>query len=154
MIETDAMKEFKEGLSLLRNNYAKKALPHLNKAVELDKSNPFYISYLGIALAAGEQSWDQAEEVCLSALKLKRTQAELYINLSEVYRLQGKKEDAIETLSTGLALTKKDPRLLQALRKLGVRRPPVISFLERSHILNKQLGKLRYKVLKSLGKEV
>ena len=154
MAELDALKEFKDGLELLRNSYAKKALEHFTKASELDKTNPFYMSYMGLALAAGEQKWDEAEEICQAALKRKRTQAELYLNLSEVYRLQGKRQDAIETLSTGLTLTKRDARLAHALRKLGVRRPPVLSFLDRGHFLNLQLGRLRYKMMKSLGKEI
>ena len=153
MAEVEALKEFKDGLELLRNSYAKKALSHFSKADELDKTNPFYMSYMGLALAAGEQKWEEAEEICQAALKVRRTQAELYLNLCEVYRLQGKRQDAIEILSTGLTLTKKDARLAQALRKLGVRRPPVLSFLDRNHFLNMKLGKLRYKVMKSLGKE-
>lgn len=154
MGEPESVVEFKEGLTLLRNNYASKALPRFRKAVEMDKANPFYMSYLGLALAAAEQKWDQAEETCLAALRMKRTQAELYLNLAEVYRLQGKRADALEALNTGLMLTKRDPRIKQALRKYGNRQAPVLPFLERTHLLNRGLGKLRYKVLKSLGKEV
>jgi hypothetical protein len=32
-----------------------------------------------------------------------------------------------------------------------VRRPPVISFLERKHFLNRYLGKARHKILKDAG---
>ncbi len=153
MSETEAVKEFKEGLSFFRNNYASKAVPHFNRALELDAKNPFYLSYLGLALAAAEKRWEEAEDFCFTALKMKRTQPELYINLSEVYRLAGRKEDAIETLTNGLPMTKKDPRLVKALHKLGIRRPPVLTFLDRNHFLNRQLGKLRYKLMKSTGKE-
>jgi len=50
-VDKEALQEFKQGLSLLRNGYPGKALPHLTKAVELEKHNPFYISYLGVATA-------------------------------------------------------------------------------------------------------
>ncbi len=153
MDQEEAITEFKAGLSQLNNQYASKALAHFNKAVELDDKNPFYISYLGLAMAAAQQKWQDAEDLCYSAVRMKRTQPELYMNLAEVYRLQGKRQDAVETLLEGLPLTKRDARIAKALRKYGVRRPPVFSFLDRNHLLNKHLGKVRYKVLLSMGKE-
>ena len=154
MSEPDPVEEFKKGLTFLRNNYAHKAVPHITTAVELDKANPFYLSYLGLAIAAAERNWDKAEEICYRAVQMKRTQAELYINLAEVYRLAGKKDDAVEVLTIGRQMTRKDPRILAALRKYGIRRPPVISFLDRQNFLNKKLGKVRYRILKSMGKEL
>lgn len=154
MSETAAVKEFREGLALLGNGYASKAMDHFSRAVELDRTNPFYLSYRGLALAAAERNWDEAEEICYTALRMRRTQPELYLNLAEVYRLAGKKSDAVETLSTGLRFTKRDARLAQALRRLGNRRPPVLGFLDRESFLNKELGRLRHKVLKTFGRKV
>lgn len=151
MSENEAVKEFKEGLSNLGNGYATRALVNFNKALELDPKNPFYLSYVGVALGAAEQKWEQAEDLCLNALKMKRTQAELYVNLAEVYRLAGRKDEAIETLTNGLQMTKKDPRVWKALGKYGIRRPPVLTFLDRKHFLNRKLGKLREKFTKSAG---
>jgi dihydrofolate reductase len=150
----DAVREFREGLSFLANNYASKAIPHFTKAHELNKQNPFYLSYLGVAIAASEQKWEDAEERCFTALRMKRNQPELYLNLSEVYRLAGKRQDAVQTLLEGLPLTRHDVRIVKALRKFGVRKSPVLPFLERTHPVNRKLGKIRYRVLKSLGKEV
>lgn len=153
MAEDEAMKEFKEGLKLLNNQYSSKALPHLARALELDNRNPFYLSYMGLALAAAQQKWAEAEEHCYNALRMKRNQPELYLNLAKVYRLAGRKADAVETLMAGLPLTRQDARLTKELRKLGFRRPPILPFLDRNHFLNRELGKLRNKFLKSAGKE-
>ena len=147
MNHEDAIKEFKDGFDLLRNNVPRQALAHLRNAAELDKTNPFYLSYLGLALAIVENKGEEAEDLCYEAVRMKRTQPELYLNLAEVYRRTGKKEDAIETLTTGLKLTKRDARLAEALQKLGMRRAPVLTFLDRKNILNVQLGKLRSHVL-------
>jgi Flp pilus assembly protein TadD len=152
MAEADAVTEFKEGLALLRNNYAHKAMPYFTRALELDKTNPFYISYLGVAMAAADRKWDEAEDLCTQALKMRRTQPELYLNLADVYRLAGKRQDQIDTLFQGLHMTKRDARIAQILNRYGFRRPPVIPFLERNNFLNRELGKLRYRVLRSLGK--
>jgi len=103
-------------------------------------------------MAAGERNWESAEDLCTQALKMKRTQPELYLNLADVYRLAGRRQDAVETLSLGLTMTKRNPRIAEVLNKFGYRRPPVLPFLERDHYLNRELGKLRYRVMKSLGR--
>jgi Flp pilus assembly protein TadD len=154
MSKEAAVKEFKQGLTQLNNEYASKALVHFANAAKQDEKNPFYMSYLGLALAAAQQKWEQAEDLCYSAIRMKRHQAELYLNLAEVYRLQDKRQDAVETLMEGYSLTKRDPRIGKALRKYGIRKPPVFSFLDREHVLNKSFGKIRYRVLKSVGKEL
>jgi Flp pilus assembly protein TadD len=173
-VDTDASQEYEQGLSLLRNDYPGKALVHLTKAVELEKNNPFYLSYLGVALARAGKNWslaeqlssqtsqtkhiqadfDLAEKLCSQALRMKRTQPELYLNLAEVYAVAGNKEDAIETLSRGLKFTKQNEHLADALQQFGSRRPPVLRFLDRTHFLNRSFGKMRNRLLISLGKAV
>jgi Flp pilus assembly protein TadD len=153
MSQEEAALEFKEGLTQLGNEYSSKALAHFANAAKMDVRNPIYLSYLGLAMAAAQQKWQDAEDLCYSAVRMKRTQPELYLNLAEVYHLQGKRQDAVETLLEGFPLTRRDPRIGKALRKYGVRRPPVFSFLDREHILNRSLGKIRYRVMKSAGKE-
>ena len=153
MSNVQAMKEFKEGLDELRNNFPRQALVHLRNAVDLDKTNPFFLSYLGLAMAMVDRNYIEAEDLCDDAVRKQRNQPELYLNLAEVYRLAGKKEDAIDTLVMGLKLTKKDARLAGALKKMGMRQPPVLTFLDRGNFLNVQLGKLRSKVLKRGGKK-
>ena len=147
MSESEALKEFKEGMTSLREGLPRTALEHMKKALELDKNNPFYLSYMGLALAMTDTRFDVAENLCYKALKMKRGQPELYLNLAEVYRRAGKKEDAVWILNNGLECTKRDPRLAQALGKLGTRRPPILSFLDRKHFLNRQLGRLRRRVM-------
>lgn len=151
-MESEAVREFKDGVYDLNNQNVRSALLHLRRAAELDKQNPFYLSYLGLALAMADKNWEQAEDLCYTALKKKRNQPELYLNLAEVFRRNGKKADAIDTLTEGLPLTKRDPRLLKALAKLGMRRAPVLPFLKRDNLLNRKLGKLRSKVLKPGGR--
>lgn len=149
----EAEKEYKEGMTHYRNGYYGKALAKLQRAVELDKLNPVYISYLGLLVARATKKHSEAEQLCHTALRLKRTEVQGYLNLAEVYILEGKKSDAVEALTIGLQLTKRDVRLIRALRKLGVRRPPVFPFLERRNFLNRHAGKLRHRVLQMLGRE-
>jgi Flp pilus assembly protein TadD len=153
MMDTEAFREFKTGLTLLRDNYAIKALPHMRKAVDLDKNNPYYMSYLGVVLARSEQKWGEAERLCDTAVRMKRNQAQLYLNLAEVYATAGRREDAVETLQSGLKFARRDVRLSIAMNRLTERRPPVLSFLERRHPLNRQLGMIRHKTLQMFGQQ-
>lgn len=149
----EAEKAFKEGMSFLRNGYFGKSLAKMQEAVELDKQNPIYISYLGLVVARAHKKYLEAEQLCHTALRMKRTEVQSYLNLAEVYVHAGKKGDAVEALTLGLQYTKRDIRLIRALRKLGVRRAPVFAFLERRHFLNRHAGKLRHRVLRMLGQE-
>lgn len=153
MIDTEAFVEFKKALTLLRNEYPDKALAHIRRAVDLEKHNPYYLSYMGVVLARAEQKWAEAEELCDTALRLKRDQPQLYLNMAEVYAKAGRREDAVETLSRGLRYARRDYRLNQALSKLAIRRPPVLPFLSRGHFLNCTLGKLRHRALMYFAKE-
>src|ERR1700730_18203011 len=147
MLDTEAFREFKQGLTLLRDNYAIKALPHMRRATDLDKNNPYYMSYLGVVLARSEQQWGEAERLCDSAVRMKRNQAQLYLNLAEVYAAAGRRDEAVEALEAGLKFARRDVRLSIAMNRLMHRREPVFSFLRRTHPVNRQLGLLRHRAL-------
>src|SRR6266568_591946 len=151
MMDTEAFREFKTGLTLLRDNYANKALPHMRRAVDLEKNNPYYMSYLGVVLARSEQKWGEAEKLCDSAVRMKRNQAQLYLNLAEVYATAGRRDDAMEALQAGLKYARRDVRLTIAMNKLTQRRSPILAFLGRKHPLNRQLGILRHRALRIFG---
>src|SRR6266576_5557604 len=137
MLDTEAFREFKQGLAFLRDDYAVKALPHMRRAAELDKNNPYYMSYLGVVLARSEEKWGEAERLCDAAVRMKRNQAQLYLNLAEVYTAAGRRDDAVEALQTGLKYARRDIRLTIAMNKLTPRRSPVLAFLGRRNPLNR-----------------
>ena len=70
MIQVEAFQEFRAGLTYLRAGDANKALPHLKSALAEEPSNPFYISYMGVAIAATAQKWAEAEELCRAAIRM------------------------------------------------------------------------------------
>jgi predicted Zn-dependent protease len=123
----------------------------MQRAAQLEKNNPYYMSYLGVVLARSEEKWAEAEKLCDSAVRLKRNQAQLYLNLAEVYATAGRKDDAVETLQAGLKYARRDVRLNLAINRLQERRPPVFSFLSRRHPLNRQIGRLRHRTLSMFG---
>ncbi len=152
MMDTEAFREFKAGLSLLRDNYSAKALQHIQRAAELERNNPYYMSYLGVALARTERKWADAERMCDTAVRMKRNQAQLYLNLAEVYMAAGRKEDAREALISGMKYARRDIRLNIAMAKLTPRRSLIFSFLGRKHPLNRHFGMLRHRTLQAIGR--
>jgi predicted Zn-dependent protease len=151
MIQIEAFQEFRSGLAHLRGGDAHKALPHLRCALDQEPDNPYYISYVGVALAAAEQKWAEAEKLCHSAMRMNRRQAQLYLNLAEVYVAADRRQDAADILARGLHYAPHDLRLKMALDRLAMRRPPVLPFLPRLHSVNRHLGKLRHRALQVLA---
>ncbi len=152
MLDTEAFREFKQGLTLLRDNYAGRALPHMQRAMDLDRNNPYYMSYLGVVLARSEHKWGEAERLCDAAVRMKRNQAQLYLNLAEVYATAGRRDEAVDALQAGLKFARRDVRLTIAMNKLMQRKEPVLSFLTRRHPVNRQLGLLRHRAMRMLGR--
>ena len=150
MIHVEAFQEFRTGLAFLRGGDAKKARPYLQSALEQEPGNPFYVSYVGVAIAATEQKWADAEELCRSAIRMNRRQAQLYLNLAEIYVAADRKQDAADTLARGLRYSPHDIRLKIALDRLAIRRRPILSFLSRENFLNRSLGRLRHRALQIL----
>lgn len=151
--EPDPVADFKEGLAMLKNGYPQKAVVRLRRAFESEKSNPYYLSFLGLSIARAERKWDQASELCEIAVQLRRKEAQFHLNLAEVYQLAGRRIQAIDTLEAALELFSDDERLKRARGRVEKRRSPVLPFLARDNALNRHLGKLRHRALKRTGKE-
>jgi tetratricopeptide (TPR) repeat protein len=105
-----------------------------------------------VVLARSEQKWGEAEKLCDAAVRLKRNQAQLYLNLAEVYATAGRRDEAIETLQQGLKFARRDVRLTIALNRLMQRREPVLSFLPRKNLVNRKLGVMRHRAMQMLTK--
>ena len=152
MAEDSALSEFKQGIGLLRNGHSVEALEYLRHAAELEQQNPIYLSFLGVSVARAQRKWAAAAKFCETALSMRRNEAQLYLNLAEVYVSAGRRDDAIEVLDRGLVQFKGDARIKRARANLGKRSSPVLQFLERGHFLNRHLGKLRHRLLGRRGK--
>jgi len=144
--------DFREGVELLKNEYSEKALVKLRKAFETDKRNPFYISFLGLCIARAEQDWNEAIELCETAIRMNRKEIQFHLNLIEVYISAELRETALYKLDVALRLFRNDARLKRLRGKVFKRRAPVFPFLERSHFLNRELGKVRHRILNKLDK--
>jgi len=146
MTDSVALTEFKQGVQLLRDEQPDEALEHFRNALELEKQNPYFISFVGVSLARAEKKWTPALKLCEMALSMKRNEAQLYINLVDVYMSAGRREEALMILDRAQASLGRHPRIQQERMKLGTRRPSPVSFLRRENVLNRYLGILRQRI--------
>lgn len=151
-LENEPMVDFKKGVELLKNEYPQKALVRLRRAFESDKHNAYYISFLGLAISRAQRNGEQASELCEIAVQLKPKEIQFHLNLGEVYASAGLREKALEFLDQALELFGDDARLRQARSKVQNRRALLVPFFSRKHFLNRELGKLRHRILKSAAK--
>jgi Flp pilus assembly protein TadD len=146
MADSMALAEFKQGMRMLRDKKSKAALAHFQKAAEMEQQNPYYMSFAGVALARAEKKWAAAVKLCETAVSLKRNEPQLHLNLAEVYVAAGRREDALTTLERAAASFGRHAGVQRARLRLGSRRSPVLPFLGRQNVLNKQLGMLRRRI--------
>jgi Flp pilus assembly protein TadD len=152
MSEYSALAEFKEGIKLLRNGQSYEAIEYLRHAAETNQQNPYYLSFLGVSVARAQRKWAAAVQLCETALALRRNEVQLYLNLAEVYVAAGRRDDAVAVLDRALLCASMDVRVRRARADLGKRSSPILPFLEREHFLNRNLGKLRHRMLGGLRK--
>jgi len=150
--DSSDLAQFKQGIEFLRKGHAAKALECFRRAAGLKQQNPVYRSFLGVSLVRAESKWAEAVDLCKTALQMKRDEAQLYVNLAEVYVSAGRRDLAVEVLDRGLRHCGADARIKRMHGRVRKRRSPVLPFLERGHLLNRGLGKLRHQVLKRLLK--
>jgi Flp pilus assembly protein TadD len=134
--DNSAVAEFKQGIQLLQEGYPTEAHDRFHRAVELEKQNPYYLSFLGVSEARGKKYWAAAADYCETAIGLRRNEGQFYLNLAEVYLSARRRDDAVAVLDRGLIYVIDDPRLKRARAKLGRRRSSVLPFLKRGHFLN------------------
>jgi len=148
MAEVEALTSFKQGVQLLKGGYPQRALVELRRCVEIESANPYYLSFLGLALARAERKWAEATKLCETALQMKRKELQLHLNMAEVYASAGHRESAIDALDRAIESFGPDARLVKARSRIEKRRSPILPFLPRQNALNVSLGKLRHRVSK------
>lgn len=128
------------GEKALANGETLVALMHFERASAL-RNVPVARSALGYCLAKERQQYQKALTLCREALAEEPSDPRHYYHLGRIYLLTRQKAQAIAAFRRGLKLQRYQP-IIDELRRLGVRKPPVFGSLPRDHVLNKTFGKL------------
>lgn len=116
------------------------ALMHFEAAEQLQPL-PAVQSALGYCLAKERRQFQKALALCRAALDNDPADPRHYYHLGRIYLLSNKKALAIASFRRGLKLKRYSP-IIEELRRLGVRKPPVFTSLPRDHALNRSIGAL------------
>ena len=141
-------RSFERGLRALAAGETLEALAYFEVSMRLDEKTPNaarrarYVSYYGYCLAAALGRTREGLSICRKAAQSEFFTPDILLNLARVHILAGKRKEAYETLMQGLRVDPEHSGLRAEVLKMGVRRRPVIPFLERSHPLNRIAGKL------------
>lgn len=148
MHERRAESAYRKGLNAVARGDFLEALAYFEATLELSGSRPGRLSiaamsYYGLCLAMASERRVEARDLCEAAVEADPGTPELHLNLSRVCVVQGDRAHAFRTLVRGLRTDPRHPGLVEAMRRLGFRRRPMITFLPRQHPLNRLLGSLR-----------
>lgn len=122
-------------------------LAHAAQADEGRKDLPgVFYSYLGYGIARFESRRKEGIALCKHAIKVEFYRGENYLNLAQTYLLVDNRTGAVRVLRKGLAVDPKNRTLRALLTELGLRRKPVLGFLDRAHPINVFLGKVRHRL--------
>jgi len=108
-----------------------------------------YYSYLGYCIARFENRRREGVALCKHAIKVEFYRGENYFNLARTYLVIDNRIGAVRALREGLAVDPDNKAMQYMLVELGVRRNPVLPFLDRSHPINRFLGRVRHRLTSS-----
>lgn len=138
MADENLRRMIAQGIAAANQENTLMALVHLENAAR-EEASPLLNSYLGYCLAKERHQLARGLALCQQAIQDEPQKTDHYLNLGRIYLLAGQKNQAISTLRRGLKVGR-NPRIVQELKKLGLRKSPVFSGLERNHPANKYAG--------------
>jgi Flp pilus assembly protein TadD len=133
-----------KGLAEIERGNTLVALVHFEDAARRDNT-PVVRSHLAFCLAKERRQMNKAATLCNEALQEDPGNPVHYLNLGRIYLLAGQKNRAIQTWRRGLKIGR-NPQIALELRKLGLRKPPLLKALGREHPVNKYLGMMLQKM--------
>jgi Flp pilus assembly protein TadD len=137
-----------EGRELLDSD-PKAAHAVFTKAWRRNLNDPRVLSNFGLTLVLVEGDRQRGIRFCEEAVRRGPVTTEALVNLARALVVTRNKEQAVRALRKAMELSPSDPRLGQEFAALGLRRPPVLPWFPREFFLNKWLGKLTWKFMRS-----
>ncbi|MCM0081656.1 hypothetical protein L4X63_08660 [Geomonas sp. Red32] len=141
---SDSDKLLQRALEALAAGETTSALAFLERGLK-GEENPSWLSYLGYCIAKERGQVRKGAAFCAQSVQAEPGNPVHYLNLAKVHLIAGDKIEALTVLRQGMGAGG-NPEILSLLERLGNRKPPVISFLSRDHVLNKYLGKLLFRL--------
>jgi Flp pilus assembly protein TadD len=101
------------------------------------------LSLYGLCFAREGVHFEMALQLCGRAVALSPRDVELLVNLGRVHRLMGDRQTAHDLFFQAWRIDPTHVGPAAELARMGVRRGPVLPFLDRTHPWNRRLGRVR-----------
>lgn len=142
---------FNRALEMVNRNRVAAARKDLEMALQICPRHPAYLSLYGLCIAVESEDYDSARRICETAIRMNPNDPLARVNLGKVLRLKGDNSAAYAEFIAAWKLDKTHPAPASELSRMGIRRPPVLRFLPRSHWANVALGRARSRVIRLLS---
>ena len=146
----NAEETYQQGMGELRYGRPREALGMFRRAITISseateptKRRARYLSYCGICVFNTGGPLAEAYTLCRRAVEIDGTDPNLWRNLARVAGAAGRQGQAYRALSHALGVNPDHRGVLRDLRRLGLRRSPVLFFLSRANPFNVVLGRIR-----------
>jgi len=97
-------------------------------------------AWFGYCIAYEKKDLSLGIDLCKDALNNNSQLSDGYLALARIYLLRGQRKLAIDTLQQGIR-TQPNEEISTLLRTLGIRKKPIIPFLNRRNFINVCLGR-------------
>lgn len=143
---SDYLRETK--VPLARKNYSS-AMGLVCEGLEHHPEDPSLLSLHGYLTAKVRKDYERGIDDCKKAIEFVGRMVpsdpeflypEFFLNLGRAYAEAGDRRHAVDTFMRVLFVDENNSLIRMEMRKLGVRRRPLLAFLGRSHPLNKYAG--------------
>jgi Flp pilus assembly protein TadD len=149
MLVREAEDRFQRGMQHLARGRARDALPFITAAVEAQTEidanahgQATYLSYQGLCLCLTRSGVHTGVQLCRRASKMDPCNPEIWRNLGTVTLMVGRRAEAHRAFLEGLRVQPGHPGIVRDLRRMGIRRRPILPSLGRSNPINILLGRL------------
>ncbi|GMU67368.1 MAG: hypothetical protein AMXMBFR36_36420 [Acidobacteriota bacterium] len=135
-----------KGLQLCREGDWDRGLQLLSAAAEAKGARELpgvVYAYLGYGAAKYQRRTRDGLKLCEHAVKIQYYEPENHLQLARVQLLMGDRKGAVGSIARGLKLDPNHRELKDLRFEIGVRKRPVLPFLDRKNPLNVLLGQLR-----------
>ena len=149
MLVHEAESSYQKGCERFEDGHIKEALAFFSGAIEIERrlggAHPQgrYLSYYGLCLGLTDGSLHEAVNCCRLAAKQEGYDPDVCCNLGRTLLLAGRRREAFRALRWGLRMEPTNRRIQRELKRMGLRKKPVLRFLSRTSAINVFLGRMR-----------
>ncbi|HEY5673850.1 MAG TPA: hypothetical protein VIR78_09105 [Malonomonas sp.] len=140
MIQDQVDDLISKGIEAAEMGYIHSAQAFLDQAAE-HRNTPEVLTYQAYCLAKGHGRIHSAAKICQESIQREPHNSLHYLILGRILLMAEEKDKAIGAFRQGLK-TSPNQKIIAELKMLGLRKPAVLKSLQRTHPLNRVLGRV------------